>query len=92
MNTIRLNDGNDIPSVGFGVFMIPSDGPTYDAVLQALQAGYRHIDTAAAYFNESDVAGPFETAESRDRRSLSRASCGCRTMAMRPQRRASKHR
>lgn len=55
MNTIRLNDGNDIPSVGFGVFMIPSDGPTYDAVLQALQAGYRHIDTAAAYFNESDV-------------------------------------
>ena len=52
MNTIRLNDGNDIPSVGFGVFMIPSDGPTYDAVLQA---GYRHIDTAAAYFNESDV-------------------------------------
>lgn len=54
MNTIRLNDGNDIPSVGFGVFMIPSDGPTYDAVLQALQAGYRHIDTAAAYFNESD--------------------------------------
>lgn len=57
MNTIRLNDGNDIPSVGFGVFMIPSDGPTYDAVLQALQAGYRHIDTAAAYFNESDV-GP----------------------------------
>ena len=88
MNTIRLNDGNDIPSVGFGVFMIPSDGPTYDAVLQALQAGYRHIDTAAAYFNESDVG----RAESRDRRSLSRASCGCRTMAMRPQRRASKHR
>lgn len=100
MNTIRLNDGNDIPSVGFGVFMIPSDGPTYDAVLQALQAGYRHIDTAAAYFNESDVGRAvrdsgiprLETAESRDRRSLSRASCGCRTMAMRPQRRASKHR
>ena len=55
MNTIRLNDGNDIPSVGFGIFMTPSDGPTYDAGLQALQAGYRHIDTAAAYFNESDV-------------------------------------
>ncbi len=55
MNMIRLNDGHDIPAVGFGVFMIPNDGPTYDAVLQALKIGYRHIDTAAAYFNESDV-------------------------------------
>ena len=52
---IRLNDGHDIPAVGFGVFMIPNDGPTYDAVLQALKIGYRHIDAAAAYFNESDV-------------------------------------
>ena len=55
MKTITLNDGNKIPAVGFGVFMIPNDGPTYDAVLAALRAGYRHIDTAAAYFNESDV-------------------------------------
>lgn len=55
MRTITLNDGNQIPAVGFGVFLIPNDGPTYDAVLTALKAGYRHIDTAAAYFNESDV-------------------------------------
>ena len=55
MKTITLNDGNQIPAVGFGVFTIPNDGPTYDAVLTALKAGYRHIDTAAAYFNESDV-------------------------------------
>ena len=55
MYTITLNDGNKIPAVGFGVFTIPNDGPTYDAVLQALKVGYRHIDTAAAYFNESDV-------------------------------------
>ena len=55
MKTITLNDGNKIPAVGFGVFLIPNDGPTYDAVLAALKAGYRHIDTAAAYFNESDV-------------------------------------
>lgn len=55
MYTITLNDGNKIPVVGFGVFTIPNDGPTYDAVLQALKAGYRHIDTAAAYFNEYDV-------------------------------------
>ena len=55
MTTITLNDGNKIPAVGFGVFLIPADGPTYDAVRTALDAGYRHIDTAAAYFNEADV-------------------------------------
>ena len=54
-HTIILNDGNKIPSVGFGVFLIPNNGPTYEAVLNALKAGYRHIDTAAAYMNESDV-------------------------------------
>ena len=55
MTGITLNDGHKIPAVGFGVFLIPADGPTYDAVLTALKAGYRHIDTAAAYFNEADV-------------------------------------
>lgn len=55
MEMLTLNDGNKIPAVGFGVFMIPNDGPTYDATLTALKTGYRHIDTAAAYFNESDV-------------------------------------
>ncbi len=55
MEFIRLNDGNKIPAIGFGVFMIPNDGPTYDAVLAALKVGYRHIDTAAAYMNEGDV-------------------------------------
>lgn len=55
MKNILLNDGNLIPSVGFGVFMIPNDGSTYNAVKEALCAGYRHIDTAAAYFNEAEV-------------------------------------
>lgn len=52
---ITLNDGNKIPAVGFGVFLIDNNGPAYEAVLTALKAGYRHIDTAAAYFNEEDV-------------------------------------
>jgi diketogulonate reductase-like aldo/keto reductase len=55
MNYIALNDGNKLPAVGFGVFMIPADGSTYKAVLEALKVGYRHIDTAAAYFNEAEV-------------------------------------
>ncbi len=52
---IKLNDGNTIPVVGFGVFLIPNDGSTYKAVSDALKVGYRHIDTAAAYFNEEEV-------------------------------------
>ena len=55
MDFVTLNDGNQIPAVGFGVFMIPNDGSTYQAVTAALKSGYRHIDTAAAYFNESEV-------------------------------------
>ncbi|PWM76066.1 MAG: 2,5-diketo-D-gluconic acid reductase [Bacillota bacterium] len=55
MKNIILNDGNSIPAVGFGVYQIPNDGATYTATLEALRIGYRHIDTAAAYFNEEEV-------------------------------------
>lgn len=55
METFTLNDGVVIPSIGFGVFMIPVGDETYNAVRTALSLGYRHIDTAAAYFNEADV-------------------------------------
>lgn len=55
MKIFELNNKQTNPAVGFGVFMIPNDGPTYDATLAALKAGYRHIDTAAGYMNESDV-------------------------------------
>jgi 2,5-diketo-D-gluconate reductase A len=52
---VRLNDGTPIPQVGFGVFQVPPD-ETQRAVEDALAAGYRHIDTAAAYRNERGVA------------------------------------
>jgi 2,5-diketo-D-gluconate reductase A len=51
---ITLNDGNAIPQLGFGVFQIePKD--TAEAVGEALQVGYRHIDTAEMYGNEKEV-------------------------------------
>lgn len=53
--TFKLNDGTKIPSFGFGTFQIPADGSTYKAVTNALKLGYRHIDTAVAYFNEQEV-------------------------------------
>ncbi len=55
MEFFTLNDGNKIPATGFGTFQIPADGSTYDAVRTALELGIRHIDTAAAYFNENEV-------------------------------------
>ena len=51
---IRLNNGVDIPQFGFGVFQVPPD-QTAQAVLQAFEAGYRHIDTAQGYRNEEGV-------------------------------------
>ncbi len=51
---ITLNDGNNIPQLGFGVFQIePED--TAEAVSEALRVGYRHIDTAEMYGNEKEV-------------------------------------
>lgn len=52
--TFRLNDGSDIPQTGFGVFLIPPD-EVVGAVLTALEAGYRLIDTASIYENEEGV-------------------------------------
>ena len=52
---ITLNDGNKIPQMGIGVFMIPNDDDAEKTVLEALKVGYRHIDTAHAYLNERGV-------------------------------------
>jgi 2,5-diketo-D-gluconate reductase A len=52
--TLTLNDGNEIPQLGFGVFQIPPPD-TAEAVRTALDAGYRHIDTAEMYRNEAGV-------------------------------------
>ena len=52
---ITLNNGVQIPQLGFGVFQVPDD-ETAAAVRGAIEAGYRSIDTAAVYFNEAGVA------------------------------------
>ncbi len=53
--TITLNNGVEMPTLGFGVFQTPLN-ETAAAVDTALRTGYRHVDTAAAYRNESGVA------------------------------------
>lgn len=52
--TINLNNGIKIPQLGFGVFQVIPE-QTYETVQDALQTGYRHIDTAAMYGNEEQV-------------------------------------
>ena len=54
MTIITLNNGVVMPIIGLGVFQTPPEETT-DAVASALEAGYRHIDTAAAYGNEREV-------------------------------------
>jgi 2,5-diketo-D-gluconate reductase A len=51
---LTLNNGVELPGLGFGVFQTPPD-ETVTAVEHALRTGYRHIDTAAAYGNEREV-------------------------------------
>ena len=52
--TVTLNDGHDIPQLGYGVFRVPP-ADTERAVSEAFEVGYRHIDTAAIYGNEKGV-------------------------------------
>ena len=52
---IALSDGNTMPLLGLGVWDAKSGKETYDAVIHALEKGYRHIDTAEMYGNEEDV-------------------------------------
>src|SRR5262249_14925404 len=51
---IPLRAGGEIPQLGFGVFQVPPEDTT-EVLARALQTGYRHIDTAAAYRNEAEV-------------------------------------
>lgn len=54
-DTYKLNNGVEIPVIGFGTWQTPSGEVARESVLSALNAGYRHIDTAAAYGNEESV-------------------------------------
>ena len=52
MQTVKLNNGVEIPTLGFGVFQITDLVECERSVVDAIQSGYRHIDTAESYMNE----------------------------------------
>lgn len=55
MQTVTLNNGVEVPILGFGTYQITDPKEAEEAVLNAIQAGYRHIDTAQSYLNEEAV-------------------------------------
>jgi len=54
-DTFELRNGSCIPCIGFGTWQMPDDDTGYKSVRKALEAGYRHIDTASIYKNEETV-------------------------------------
>ena len=62
MKQVRLNNGVMMPAIGFGVFQIPVKD-TERIVSEALETGYRMIDTAASYFNEEQVGNAIRQSE-----------------------------
>lgn len=59
METIRLNNGIEIPQLGYGVFQITDEEICKNSVLTALETGYRLIDTAACYGNFGFVSDSY---------------------------------
>lgn len=55
MQTVKLNNGIEMPILGFGVFQIPDANECEKSVIDAIETGYRLIDTAASYMNEQAV-------------------------------------
>lgn len=63
MDSIKLSNGVLMPRIGFGVFQAKDGMQTENAVLWALQDGYRHIDTAMIYYNEASVGSAIKKSE-----------------------------
>lgn len=59
-NTFALKNGIEVPKIGLGTWQIPDGDEAYNSVKWALEAGYRHIDTAMAYGNEVSVGKAIE--------------------------------
>lgn len=83
MKTYQMNNGLTIPALGFGTYLSKDGEEVYQAVLSALEAGYRHIDTATFYGNEESIGRAIQDSGIPERNSLSRPNFGMTPMAMR---------
>lgn len=85
MNYVRLQNGVKMPQEGFGVFQIADAEQCEKVVMEALSAGYRLIDTAAAYMNEEAVGRAIKKAVFLVKKYLLRQNCGFRMQDTRMQ-------
>lgn len=61
--SFKLNNGVQMPCLGFGTFEIENDDAIKDSILEALKAGYRHIDTASMYKNEDGIGNTIKESD-----------------------------
>jgi len=82
METIKLNNGVEMPVLGFGVFQIPDAAVCEESVINAIETGYRLIDTAASYGNEKAVGEAIKKALFREMNFSSQPNYGYRIQVM----------
>lgn len=85
MQTVTLNNGVTMPILGFGVYQIPDAEECENAVYEALQIGYRLIDTAAGYMNEEAVGHAIQRSGVPAKNYLLQPSSGFKMLATRVQ-------
>lgn len=78
MKSVTLNNGVVMPAMGFGVYQVPAS-ETERVVSDALETGYRLIDTAASYFNEEQVGNAIRPAGCAAKNCSSLPNCGYKT-------------
>lgn len=88
MQTVKLNNGIDMPLLGFGVFQMTDATECERAVVDAIETGYRLIDTAASYQNETQVGNAIRQSASRAMNCLSPQNCGCKVLIMKGRKRS----
>lgn len=70
MKTVKLNNGVEVPILGFGTYQITDAAEAEHAVKDAIKAGYRHIDTAQSYMNEEAVGRGIAASWRRSQRTI----------------------
>ena len=88
MQKVKLNNGIEMPILGFGVYQIEDQALCEQCVYDAIETGYRSIDTAAAYGNEEE---PSNAVVSPAKTCLSLPNSGYQMPVMTKQRKPSKH-
>ena len=85
IESVTLNNGVEMPLEGFGVFQVPDPAQCEQAVLDAIESGYRLIDTAAAYMNETAVGAAIKKCSvPREQLFIARLADFCETVEVKP--------